>query len=84
MITNEKELKEYLTKLKDANWKCSICGKNAWILPKRVFQLNEFLPKNISEEVCIPLITITCSQCGNTILFNANKMEAINFDVDES
>jgi hypothetical protein len=52
--------------------KCPICDTDSWSLSEQVYQLTEypeagrFIGKTIA-----PLVPLTCTKCGNTILFNA-------------
>jgi len=70
-VVNKEKLKEYLeTKWHPIN--CRQCEQAAWVLPDKIFQLVEyqsnFLPPG---SPILPVIPITCSNCGNTILINA-------------
>ena len=53
---------------------CSVCGTNSWNLEQRLAELR-FLSLGgffVGGPV-VPLIVITCNNCGNTIFINAMK-----------
>jgi hypothetical protein len=52
--------------------RCPVCGKTDWTLLDRVMELREFERGSLSVGgKLIPLITLTCATCANTVLFNA-------------
>jgi len=53
--------------------KCPMCGQQAWVIGKNVFELREFHEKGfvIGPGPIVPIIPVTCSNCGNTVLINA-------------
>lgn len=69
------EQNEKLASFIKSNWKsstCFCCRSNNWNVAQEVFQVTEFSQGNfIIGGPVIPLIPITCNQCGNTILLNA-------------
>ncbi|MFA5015018.1 MAG: hypothetical protein WC549_05705 [Actinomycetota bacterium] len=53
---------------------CFICKSNNWIISDKIFEIREFLggALQVSGDTSIlPLISVTCSKCGNVIFFNA-------------
>lgn len=52
---------------------CPVCGSLKWGVSSKVFELREFDDGNINmRNVAIfPVIPVTCSNCGNTILISA-------------
>lgn len=54
------------------NRPCNMCGTGNWIVSDKVFELREFNNGDliIGGGPITPLVTITCSGCGNTILLN--------------
>lgn len=63
---------QHLTK----KWKgriCPMCGTGAWNVSDKVFELREFHDGNIVLGVgpIIPIIPVTCDNCGNVVLINA-------------
>jgi predicted nucleic-acid-binding Zn-ribbon protein len=53
------------------NKECPMCGKGPWQVQDKVFQLSEFLPGRLIGGLMIPVIPVTCTNCGNTQLINA-------------
>ncbi|TLU57468.1 MAG: hypothetical protein FDX18_08250 [Chlorobium sp.] len=54
------------------NKDCPMCGKGPWQVQDKVFQLSEFQKDSlVGGGLMIPLIPITCTNCGNTLLVNA-------------
>jgi hypothetical protein len=56
-------------------WKsgCACCGAKNFISPDQAYQLMGFDPSvglNIGGPI-VPVLPITCANCGNTILLNA-------------
>lgn len=49
---------------------CIICGQEKWSMSDKIFSLNQF-GVNQKQNQIIPLIVLICSNCGNTISFNA-------------
>lgn len=54
------------------NRPCNMCGTGNWLVSDKVFELREFNNGDliIGGGPITPLVTITCSECGNTILIN--------------
>lgn len=52
---------------------CAQCGKSNWEVQASTFELREFHGGNmvIGAGPIIPVVPVTCSNCGNTILVNA-------------
>lgn len=51
---------------------CPMCGKGPWEVQDRVFQLTEFHQGNIViGGPLVPVIPVTCTNCGHTVLVNA-------------
>lgn len=65
---------------------CPLCGQNSWSINNRVFQLGEYetsesLRKRIENKLdskCVPLVPLTCDNCGNTYLINAILTDLID------
>ena len=59
---------------------CPICGGHHWTLNNKVWELREFnngnlvLGGNIS---IMPLLSLSCNGCGNTVLLNAIQLGAV-------
>lgn len=54
---------------------CPLCGMNHWNVTGKYFKLIEFDAKrsifNMSGSDIIPVVPVTCSNCGNTVFVNA-------------
>jgi len=53
---------------------CTLCGSNVWSIEQNLAELR-FLSTGgfVVGGPIIPLIVITCNNCGNTVLVNAMK-----------
>lgn len=53
---------------------CTMCGSNDWSVTDKVFELREFNDGNLviggPNSSIVPLIPITCKNCGNTVFVN--------------
>jgi hypothetical protein len=66
----EKILQFLTEKWGDKN--CSMCSKGPWEVQKKIFQLSEFHEGNlVVGGLLIPVIPVTCTNCGHTVLVNA-------------
>lgn len=53
---------------------CEACGMNAWTHDPVVYELREWDDTGTASGdygAVVPLVTLSCSKCGNTKLFNA-------------
>ena len=51
---------------------CPMCGKGPWSVQDKIFQLSEFHQGSlVIGGPLIPVVPITCGNCGNTVLVNA-------------
>jgi len=58
--------------LKWQNRNCPMCGGGPWEVQEKTFQLNEFHNGNfVVGGPLIPIIPVTCTNCGHTVLVNA-------------
>ena len=62
----------------NTHWKnqiCPMCGGRAWNLSEKIFELREFNDGNFvlggPNSSIMPVIPVTCDNCGNTIFINA-------------
>lgn len=51
---------------------CPMCGNASWIVSDNVFEIREFNNGNliVGGGPILPLVTVSCDNCGNTILIN--------------
>lgn len=67
---NFNDFSEYLRARIDS--RCQICGNTNWNIETKVFELREFSSGDLAlGGPIIPLIPMTCTNCGNTALINA-------------
>ena len=61
---------------------CQFCDKNNWILSDALFEIREFSGGGLvlGSSAVIPIIVITCNNCGNMIFINAVSLKIINKD----
>ena len=51
---------------------CPMCGKGPWSVQDKVFQLSEYHSGNlVVGGPLIPVIPVTCNNCGHTVMVNA-------------
>jgi hypothetical protein len=66
---DSKEVVAHLNKMPYTPKSCKFCGANDWAVVDKVFELREF-QNNAAGSPIIPVIPVTCNQCGNLLLFN--------------
>lgn len=68
-------------------WKgrgCPMCGQGPWSVQDKVFQLTEFHQGNmVIGGPVVPVIPVSCGNCGHTILVNALISGAISHSESE-
>ncbi len=72
----EKKTSEDLIKFLNEKWQdqaCPMCNEKKWVVQDKVFELREFHEGDLvlGGTPIIPIIPVTCQNCGNTILINA-------------
>ena len=65
-----KKVLEHLNKVHGTSKVCKFCGANDWAVIGKVFELREFR-NQVAGSPVIPVVPVTCNQCGNLLLFNA-------------
>lgn len=68
-------------------WKknpCPMCGSSNWNSSDKIFELREFHDGNIvlGKGKLLPVIPVTCINCGNTVFVNALVSNAIKANED--
>ena len=72
----DKKDSEKLIQLLKSKWQeqqpCPMCKKGEWSVQDKIFELREFRKEglNVGSPI-MPVIPITCLNCGNTVLINA-------------
>ena len=61
------------------NKKCPFCKNNNWTLSETILELREFEGGglNIGKSQIMPVISLICDTCSNTIFLNAIKLGII-------
>ena len=82
MKLSPEQQKKLLSRLTEI-WKdktCEICRTNEWQIDDTLFEIREYHggATIIGSGAIKPLITIACSNCGNTKLMNAIKLGLID------
>lgn len=81
MKLNDNQKKKLLKKLSVLKSdRCSLCGSGEWVVNDTIFEMREFQGGNLvigGGTAILPVIPITCKQCGNTVFFNALSLGVI-------
>lgn len=77
MNVDKKRLDSYLERISGSV--CPLCGTNHWEISDKVFQVIEFDYKGILlNGASLPIVPLTCSNCGNTYFINALMAKLID------
>lgn len=61
------------------DYHCSVCNASSWQVETHSYQLMEYREGQlVVGGRVIPVIPLTCANCGNTILLNAIMCGAVN------
>lgn len=86
MQLTEEKLEVVLKKLDEdskGGITCPVCGTKLWAVNKTIMELREFNNGDLSvgaNTSVMPLITLTCSECSNTMFFNAIMLGVVDKD----
>ena len=70
MYIDEKKINEYLKQIKPPA--CPLCGNKDWTVSNQVFQALEYHENTlIANGATLPIVPLTCVNCGNTYFINA-------------
>ncbi len=72
----QQELIEKLNELWKNQKTCSICQSQNWNVSDTVFEIREFHGGSmvVGGSAIVPIITLTCMKCGQTIFLNAMSL----------
>jgi len=56
---------------------CSACHRQKWTVGDRVFQMPEYGVAMAIGGPVVPVIPLTCINCGNTLFFNAMALGVV-------
>ena len=84
----DKSDSERLIQFLNEKWQgrpCPMCHMSTWSAQNKIFELREFHGGGlvIGGSPIIPVIPITCNNCGNTILINAIKTKIVISEEEE-
>lgn len=84
-LTSEQSerLIRFLNERSNGNITCSICGHHSWGVNDKIFQMLEYQKGGIvfgGNMDLLPVIPVTCNNCGNTIFVNAIKAGIVEVD----
>jgi hypothetical protein len=70
-------------KLKWHGRNCPMCQAGNWNISDRVFELREYHGGSfvVGGSPIVPVVPVTCDNCGNTILVNAIVADAVEKEV---
>lgn len=68
-VDGEKVL-QYIKSRTKGDIVCTICKNKDWLVNPYLFKVSEYQPESLSRQI-MPLVSITCSHCGNTLFVNA-------------
>ncbi len=80
MKINEEKFMNFLNE----KWKnkiCQLCGNNNWSVSNKVFELREFNRGSLiigGNNAIFPIMVVSCTECGNSIMINAITSGAID------
>ena len=88
MKLNQEQQNLLIAKL-NAIWKnkvCEICGTNHWTIDDTIYQVNEYHGNNIifGSGSVVPVMNMTCNNCGNTKFLNAIKLGLVNQESNQN
>ena len=77
-LDSEKLLEHLKTKWQGRH--CQMCGTGNWNVSDSIFELREYNNGNLilGGGPLIPIVPITCDNCGNTVFVNAIKAGLID------
>lgn len=83
MRITEKQLQVVLKKLE--SWKgyqkCNMCGDDTWNVADTLFELREYSGGGLtSRSAVLPVVTVTCTTCGNIHFINAISLGLVTRD----
>lgn len=80
-IEFKKKLLEYLEQKWGRDSRCPMCGHKSWTVHDTTFEIREFNEGNmVLGGPVIPVVTIMCTNCGNTLFVNALQAGAVEAD----
>ena len=62
---------------------CPVCGNKLWTVNNKVMEMREYHDGKFvmgGDASIMPVVSLVCSQCGNTLLFNAIRLGVVEKD----
>lgn len=71
MQVDNAKVDEYLKKIHPKT--CPLCGGGQWNITTTIYQVPEYEEKGglLSSKTTIPVVPLSCTNCGNTYFINA-------------
>ena len=77
-------VKKYFTEKAPMGVPCSICQHRDWKIAPKIFEISEFHSRSaMGGAPRIPVISLMCVNCSNTLFFNAIKLGVVPADEKE-
>lgn len=88
---DKKKMDKVMSHLKNKwgdNFCCPMCKGKEWEVAARIYKLPEFFQENdfeqlLRDEYVLPVIPVTCSNCGYTVFVTAEDCGVLNENEDE-
>ena len=59
--------------------KCPMCGAAHWQIADRLYMVGEYVKHVLSPYSVVPVVPVTCTNCGNTLFVNASIADVCDF-----
>jgi len=77
-------VEKYLDKKAPMGISCSVCQHRNWKIFTKIFEIPEFHSRSaMGGATRIPVISVMCTNCSNTLFFNAIKLGVVPADKKE-
>lgn len=88
-MTLDEKQKEKVLKSLTQKWPeprvCSVCHQQQWNVSDKVFEIREFHGGSlVVGGPVVPVIAATCTNCGNTLFFNAILLGVVRSERKEA
>ncbi|MBQ0797090.1 hypothetical protein [Zhongshania sp.] len=83
-VKSEKIIRHLSDKWKGRS--CPMCGTGNWNVSDKVFELREFNGGNMvigGNSPIIPIVPVTCDNCGNVVMVNGIVAGAVSHESEE-
>lgn len=86
---NEQQLQKVEQHLNDkvkkiGGMSCSVCENRNWKIFTKIFEISEFHSRSaMGKAPRIPVVSVMCVNCSNTLFFNAIELGIVSADKKE-